>query len=91
MSVDLKRCPSSPSHQVVGGYPDFVCTECATEWSIVGPPNKREVLYRMYRSNGQVYRRWRVPLGRKQAQVRKKFPKRKNKEVKSLSWGDEQC
>jgi len=62
MDVNLKACPNSSSHQVYGGYPEYVCTECATEWITTYFKGQMTVRYTHFDENGKVLKRWRVPL-----------------------------
>ena len=65
METDLKTCPYSPAHRVYGGNPEYVCSECATEWVVVKTKGSRGhfiVLYTHFNSEGNVISRWKQPL-----------------------------
>ncbi|SHN86555.1 hypothetical protein SAMN02745215_04662 [Desulfitobacterium chlororespirans DSM 11544] len=62
MDNNFKICPNSPNHIVVGGFPEFVCTECATEWVLTNRLGKLSILYTQFNKEGNVVKRWRVPI-----------------------------
>lgn len=62
MDANLKVCPNSPNHFVVGGFPEFVCTDCATEWVLTKCLGKSNILYTQFNKDGNVVRKWRVPI-----------------------------
>lgn len=64
MDANLRTCPHSPAHRVYGGYPEYVCPECATEWVIAKAKGSRgrNVLYTHFNSEGKVLSRWKEPL-----------------------------
>jgi uncharacterized Zn ribbon protein len=59
--MNLKVCPYSPSHVVYGGNPEYVCSDCATEWRIVEQKGRKSVLYMHFNSKGEVIKKWKVP------------------------------
>ena len=62
MDNNFKICPNSPNHFVVGGFPEFVCTECATEWVLINRSGKSNILYTQFNMEGTVVKKWRVPI-----------------------------
>lgn len=73
MDADLRTCPHSAAHRVYGGFPEYVCPECATEWVVIGGRGHASVLYTHFNADGNVVRRWKVPLER--GEVRRRRPK----------------
>lgn len=67
--MDLKKCPFSDKHLVVGGNPEFVCTRCGTEWVIVRNKGHEYVLYTHFNSHGEVIKKWREPIENKKVEV----------------------
>ncbi|SPF46934.1 hypothetical protein SBF1_3730003 [Candidatus Desulfosporosinus infrequens] len=65
MGTRLKTCPHSPAHRVYGGYPEYVCSECATEWVVAKAKGSRghfNVLYTHFNSEGKILSHWKKPL-----------------------------
>lgn len=57
---DLKICPHDKSHEVLGGYPVYVCTGCPVEWTI--SPSGKSAIYTHFDRNGEIVRKWKRPL-----------------------------
>lgn len=62
MNVDLKVCPILSTHRVYGGFPEYVCPECGTEWRVIKRKGQANVHYTRFDADGKVIRKWMVPL-----------------------------